>query len=291
VCRKLQGATAATLAGAVFQIRYTRRLPFDPLMTDESSTRFAPLIIAHRGARIEAPENTAAAFERAIDYPIDGVEFDVQMSADAVPVLFHDKTLKKITGTRKQVADLPWKTLETLDAGAWFGPSFAGEPLLTLQRLLEMFAGRTRLFIEIKVFAADRRSGRTAQLIDTVLGALADPRHAACRGSFSILSFDAQALVEAWHRAPDLAYVLDVAKADVKRLPALPSHALECLHGFCVHCGGISPSLVRWAHGLEKQVSAYTCNDPATLEKMREAGVDGILTDDPGWLVRQMKPQ
>jgi len=260
-------------------------------MTEESNTHSAPLIIAHRGARVEAPENTAAAFERATDYPVDGIELDVQMSADAVPVLFHDKTLKKISGHRKRVADLPWKTLETLDAGAWFGPSFAGEPLLTLQRLLETFAGRTRLLIEIKVFAADRRTGRTSQLIDAVLAALADPRHAACRGSFSILSFDARALLEAWRRAPDLPYVLDVARADAKRLPALSSPVLKCLCGLCVQCGGISPSLVKWAHGLGKQVLAYTCNESATLKKMLDAQVDGILTDDPGWLVRRLKPQ
>ena len=247
-----------------------------------------PLIIAHRGARAEAPENTAAAFDRAVAHPIDGVELDVQMSADGVALLFHDRTLKKIAGIRRRVADLPWEKLQEMDAGSWFDPAFAGEPVLGFDRMLEMLAGRTRLFIEIKVFKADRNSGRGVRLTDNVLRTLADAKYERHRDSFRILSFDQEILRYVGGRAPDLQLVLDVSKAGAKRLKQAPEHLLKHLSAFCIHVGGVSPGLVKWAHGIGKEVFVYTCNDEATLNKMMAARVDGILTDDPAWLTREL---
>ncbi len=244
-----------------------------------------PWVIAHRGARTEAPENTAVAFRRAMTYPIDGVELDVQMSADGKAVLHHDRTLKKVAGLRRRVADLTWDELRQLDAGSWFDPAFAGEPLLSFDEMLTWLAGRIRLFIEIKAFRADHRSGRAARLTDSVLKTLSDPKVARHRDSFRVLSFDPDVLRRAGERAPDLRLVLDVSKRDAKRLKQTPDGLLASLSAFCVHVGGVSQPLVDWAHGLGKGVFAYTCNDPATLKKLSAAGIDGILTDDPAWLV------
>ena len=240
-----------------------------------------PWIIAHRGARAEAPENTAAAFNRALDYSIDGVELDVQMSADGAAVLYHDRTLKKIAGTRRRVADLTWTQLQQLDAGAWFAPRFAGERMLGFDRMLELLVGRTRLFIEIKVFEADRRSGRALRLTEKVLETLAADRWAAYRDSFLILSFDADILRYAGDAAPGLQLVLDVSRTGAKRLMRTPEDLLERLTAFCVHTGGVTRRLVEWTHGLGKLMFTYTCNDPAMFETLSAAGTAGILTDDP----------
>lgn len=248
-----------------------------------------PWIIAHRGARTEAPENTGAAFRRALSYPIDGVELDVQMSADGAVVIHHDRTLKKVAGLRRRVADLTWEELRRLDAGSWFDPAFAGEPLLGFDEMMAMLAGRTRLFIEIKAFKADRRSGRAARLTDCVLRALSDSKAVQHHDSLWILSFDPDVLRYAGEQAPDLRLVLDVSKADARRLKKAPDTITGRLSAFCIHVGAVSGSLVDWAHGLGKQVFAYTCNDSATLKKLSTAGTDGILTDDPAWLVEEMK--
>lgn len=247
-----------------------------------------PLIIAHRGARAEAPENTAAAFAHAMAYPIDGIELDVQMSADGVALLFHDRTLKKVAGVRRRPGDLSWEKLQEMDAGSWFAPEFAGEPLLGFDRMLEMFAGRTRLFIEIKVFKADRRSGRAVRLTDSVLQALTGPRYSEHLELFRILSFDPEILLYAGGKDPGLQLVLDVSKAGAKGLQQSPKNRFEHLSAFCIHVGGVSPDLIEWAHGIGKEVFVYTCNDKGTLQKMLAARVDGVLTDDPGWLAREL---
>ncbi len=257
-------------------------------MDESEPLKDLPLIIAHRGARTEAPENTAAAFDRAMAYPIDGLELDVQMSKDGAVLLFHDRTLKKIAGIGRRVADLSWEQLQEMDAGSWFDPAFAGEPVLGFDRMLKMLAGRMRLFIEIKVFEADRRSGRAVRLTDNVLQALSDPKYSGRRDSFRILSFDPEILRYAGGRAPDLQLVLDVSKAGAKRLKQAPEHLLKHLSAFCIHVGGVSPGLVKWAHGIGKEVFVYTCNDVATLKKMMAARVDGILTDDPAWLTGEL---
>ena len=80
-----------------------------------------PLIIAHRGASAEAPENTLAAFRRAIELGADGVEFDVRLAADGVPVVIHDATLERTAGLKRRIADLTSDELAKIDVGSWFG--------------------------------------------------------------------------------------------------------------------------------------------------------------------------
>ena len=81
----------------------------------------APLVIAHRGASLRAPENTLAAFHQAIHDGADAVELDVRLSRDGVPVVLHDASLERTTGVAAQVADVTLDQLRRLDAGAWFG--------------------------------------------------------------------------------------------------------------------------------------------------------------------------
>jgi glycerophosphoryl diester phosphodiesterase len=79
-----------------------------------------PLIIAHRGASAVAPENTIAAFRRAIEVGADGVEFDVRLARDGVPVVIHDSTLERTAGLKRGVSDLTSEELSQIDVGSWF---------------------------------------------------------------------------------------------------------------------------------------------------------------------------
>ena len=114
-----------------------------------------PWIIAHRGARDEAPENTCSAFERALTYPIDGIELDVQMSRDGLVVVYHDWTIRRLARRGRYVFALDREELAALDWGAWFHPDFAGEPMPTLGGILSRLGPRTRWLIEIKSHPAD----------------------------------------------------------------------------------------------------------------------------------------
>lgn len=93
-------------------------------------------IIAHRGFSAIAPENTLAAFSAAIQHGADSIEFDIQLSADGVPVVIHDATLDRTTGVAGNVTEKTVAELKTLDIGAWFSEKYAGEQILTLQEVL-----------------------------------------------------------------------------------------------------------------------------------------------------------
>ena len=88
-----------------------------------------PRIVAHRGGGLLAPENTLAGIRLARNLGFDGVEFDVKLTADGVPVLMHDDTLERTTDGSGAVADTSYQQITELDAGGWFGNEFSGEPV------------------------------------------------------------------------------------------------------------------------------------------------------------------
>ena len=107
-------------------------------------------VFAHRGARAVAPENTLPAFARALELGADGIELDVQCSADGHLVVMHDFAVDKTTDGTGQVAALTLAELRRLDAGHAFGPAFAGVRVPTLEEVLDLVGNRCRLNIEIK---------------------------------------------------------------------------------------------------------------------------------------------
>lgn len=113
--------------------------------------------VAHRGWSGRAPENTLAAFRLAMAQPfVQWMELDVHLSRDDVPVVIHDGTLKRTTGSQGRVRDMTADQLSRLDAGSWFHPSFHAEGVPTLAQVLALTAGRCRLNVELKGDDADR---------------------------------------------------------------------------------------------------------------------------------------
>src|SRR6476660_6054695 len=117
-----------------------------------------PLILGHRGASAFAPENTLAAFSRAISDGADGIEFDVRLSRDGVAVVIHDASLKRTGLINRLVSDLTAAELGEVDVGNWFaerrnnpGQSFSGEKLPTLRQVFKFFTENNgRLYVEMK---------------------------------------------------------------------------------------------------------------------------------------------
>jgi glycerophosphoryl diester phosphodiesterase len=108
-------------------------------------------LIAHRGYSAMAPENTLASFQAALEQPIVGVEFDVHLSADGIPVVIHDATVDRTTNGQGKVAEKTVAQLQALDAGSWFHPRFAKETIPTLEEVLDLFSGTPmQLYIECK---------------------------------------------------------------------------------------------------------------------------------------------
>jgi glycerophosphoryl diester phosphodiesterase len=248
-----------------------------------------PWRIAHRGAREEAPENTRAAFERALEYPIDGIELDIRMSADGVPVIQHDPTLWRVARQRRRIAEQTYAQLALLDWGGWFHREFSDEPLLTLERTLSLFGGRTRLLLEIKASPADRASGHAERLTRKVVEQVGHARHEICGAHLFILSFDPHLLRLAHRLDSEGQYVFNVPQRHPElTLELMPATQTLHLTAICADVRTLSEKLVNWARARGLRVFTYTCNAPRQVRKAARLGVDAILTDHPGWLTRYL---
>jgi len=133
-------------------------------MSGKETFRFyrdQPLVIAHRGARDVAPENTLAAFRAAIDLDADGIELDVVRCATSEIVVLHDDSVDRTTDGSGLVQEIPLSALRELDAGAWFSDAFVDERIPLLQEVLDLIAPRFRINIEIcAAMASSKRSPR-----------------------------------------------------------------------------------------------------------------------------------
>jgi glycerophosphoryl diester phosphodiesterase len=243
-----------------------------------------PWCIAHRGAPKEAPENTRSAFLRALTYSVDGIELDVQMSADGVPVLYHDRTLHRVGGGRRRIADLPLAQLRLLDWGGWFHPDYTGEPLMTLDLLLAMLDRCPRWFIEIKSRPGERESGHACRLTEKVVAMISQPQYSAFQDRLYILSFDTEALVRAHRLAPHLRKVKNLAGNEAYANMGDTRH----LWAVDVPIEKLSPSIVQWARSRGLHIMGYTCNDSRQVAKATRLGVDAIISDRPDWLTRHL---
>jgi len=247
-------------------------------------TRKKPLLISHRGAHKEAPENSFRASELALAYGVDGIETDVQLSSDGVPVLFHNPTASHINGSRKRISSYTSEQLQTLNLGEKGGP--IGIP--TLAETLVSFSRRTRLLIEIKSRKPDQVSGRSDALTDKVVSAI-NRLPDTIQSNIYVLSFDPDVLIRTSRSAPQLKCVLNtdgtgdwcVPVADLIR----GSVALDFLSVVCLERKKLSSQAIAWAHEHGLDVFAYCCNTRSQVERALTLGVDGIMSDKPGWLV------
>src|SRR5690242_3713126 len=149
--------------------------------------RSRPLLIAHRGDSLRAPEQTLVAYRRAIDLGADMIEADVQLTRDLLPVMLHDRMLDRTTSGHGPVDEIDMAELAGLDAGSWFGAAYATERVPRLADLLDL-AGSVGLCLEAKGASDDGTMER-------VLLAIAEALEERGRiGTDVVASFDHRAL-------------------------------------------------------------------------------------------------
>lgn len=225
------------------------------------------LAIGHRGAAAHLPENTMPSFERALELGADALEFDVALTRDGVPVVIHDDTLDRTTNGHGPVEEALWADIARLDAGSWKN---LPTPVPTLAEVLEAFAPRTLLNLEIK------ESPRRAEIVDACLEAV--HRHdALSRVVFS--SFDHDALRLLRHLSPAARIgVLSEGTGFDKAMRCAAEIAAENVHPPVLL---VTPELVRAAHAAGLRVWTWTANSEAVIAKAIAAGADGLFSDYP----------
>jgi glycerophosphoryl diester phosphodiesterase len=222
-------------------------------------------IWAHRGASARAPENTMAAFRAAEEDGAHGIELDLHLSRDGVPVVIHDEDVRRTTDGRGAVSRLTLGQLRHLDAGRWFAPAFVGERIPTLQEVLEWAGGRLRLNLEIK----------SAEAAEAVRFALAP--YPQCRVLISSFNHTVLEQLHAANSALPLAFLVESPfwRRPLARAAACQAESFHPRHDL------LSQTLVGNCrrHGL--RVIPWTVDRLVDLRRMRRLGVNGVFSNDP----------
>lgn len=232
------------------------------------------LVIGHRGASSEAPENTLPAFRIAVQQKADLVELDYYHSQDGLPVVLHDKTLdrttdaaKKLNGKKIAIDSVSASQLKTLDAGSWFDAKFKGAILPTLEQALHEIQKGSVTLIEHKqgdaktLIALLKKLG----LVDKVV----------------VQSFNWSFLKDCRNENSSVVLVaLGSKELDQKRIDSMKS----IVSGFAWNHKDVSQQMIDLVHKNDRTMWVYTVNDQKTANHLTSIGIDGIITDKPGAL-------
>jgi glycerophosphoryl diester phosphodiesterase len=233
-----------------------------------------PRVIGHRGAAATAPENTLESIREAKRLGAGGVEFDAKLSADGVPLLFHDDTLERTTSGQGPVAAMAMRDIRRLDAGLWFGPQWRLAPVPLLEDALKLVA-ELDLAVNVEIKPCPGREVDTAKaVIATIRRSWPRRRQTLLLSSFSIASLRAARLA-----APELPRALLIWEKLEDWLAQ--ARALACVS---IHCADeyLTPG---WAAEIKAEgfgLAVYTVNDPLRARELLGWGVDAIITDRPG---------
>ena len=231
-----------------------------------------PIIIAHRGDKTHAPENTLAAFKLAAENGADAIEFDVKLTADERVFVLHDQTVNRTTTGTGKIFQLPFAVVRNLDAGGWFSEDYRGERIPTLDEVFETVGKRLYINIELTNYATPG-DGLVPKVVDLV------KKHG-LQDRMLFSSFFARNL-----------------QITRSLLPEVP-RGLLCMRGilgswgrtftwrgdyFALHpyLTDVDPGLVNRVQAAGKRVHVWTVNSEEDLKRMIGLGVDAIITDDP----------
>jgi glycerophosphoryl diester phosphodiesterase len=228
-----------------------------------------PWVIAHRGASGHAPENTLAAFERAVALGAGFIETDLHLTRDARFVAIHDPTLERTTNGKGNVRDSTLAEIRKLDAGLWFDREFMGQKVPTLEEIVEFAAKHDVIFyLELKYEAA-------WGMHHSLVGALQKSGGAAR----SIVISSSEPTLTALRQVDPSAMmglIFDEANQDHTKA------GIELgVRQLCPQYSLVTNEMVEQAHALDLQVATWTVDDAAAMRAMITAKVDGIMTNFP----------
>ncbi len=224
----------------------------------------APLIIGHRGASAVAPENTMAAFSEAIAAGADGIEFDVRLTRDGVPVIIHDNSLYRTARLRHRIAELTWAELQQIDASV---PS--------LDQLFKLFeSNNLGLYLEMKCDSPSEHlplAKACCQLINEY----------SLRERLMIECFDLNALVVVKNVDSEIKtaalfhHSLIPEQRVIEKALAIEASALALHHRLA------REPLVQQSRDAGLHVAVWTVDDPAWVARAKSTGIDALITNDP----------
>jgi len=241
------------------------------LRTCRTEPTIKPTIFAHRGARLQFPENTMPAFRAACDLGADGIELDLQRTVDGKLVICHDENLGRLAGIDINIKDMTWRQLSELNAGY----SFPGSPEVrfpSLEEFLSWFAW-TSLTVNIEI----KNSVFPYPLIESeILYAIDQYR---LRDRVIVSSFNFDSVVEMKRLAPDLSCAFLFKRWPNRALSAALEYGLDGLHPHFLNM--FVPGFVSRCRRHNIAVRLWTVNSPRVMRYAIRQGIDTLITDDP----------
>jgi glycerophosphoryl diester phosphodiesterase len=232
-----------------------------------------PAIIAHRGGSAYAPENTLAAFQKAVEQGADGIELDVHLSADGEVVVIHDSNLERTTNGAGSVYETPLAALKELDAGSWYGAEFNGEKIPTLDEVFELVGGRLFVNVELKGPGLLRSElpVRVAEIVER----------------FSLTQKVIFSSFNPW-QLRQIGKLLPQARLGMLLIPGVLAEIYRLISGVVVkpwayhpHFKTVTQKFSERSNKLGRSVLAWTVNDAEEITRLCRLGIYGIITDDP----------
>ena len=232
-----------------------------------------PRVIAHRGGGTLAPENTIAGLRCGLEHGYRAAEFDIMLSADGVPVLMHDPAFGRTVPGIGTVSETSAQLLATMDAGSWFGPKFAGEPVPSFADVIRYCKGE-RIWMNAEIKPSPGYAAETGRAAAALLKQMLAEDDAMALPLFS--SFSPEALMAARDIAPEIPRGL------------LIGHVPEDWQARLVQVGAMA---LHTSHKTLKQEQAkaikdagfglfcYTVDDPEVAHRLLDWGVDAFCTD------------
>lgn len=229
-----------------------------------------PLIIAHRGASSDAPENTISAFALAVEQAADGVEFDVQLSADGVPVVIHDSTVNRTTDGQGAVSKLSIDQLQELDGGD-------GRPIPTLDQVFETFGPTILYNVELKCGLWPNRN-LAAAVAERIEGHNLEEHVLVSSFNFFAIRLARQTLSP---RTP-------VAHLRMSGLSSFKHQLIKAEADNPQH-SMVNDTYMAWATRHNLLVNVWTVDDPLEAQRLVKLGVQSIITNRPGFIREKLQ--
>jgi len=250
----------------------------------------SPLIIGHRGASAVAPENTLASFARAFEDGADGIEFDVRLARDGVPVVIHDPSLLHTGLRRARVPKVTSARLGQIDVGSWFNRShrrlarlqFTRQTVPTLDEVFRLIARQPRqdlvAYVELKTV---RKKTLNDWLVEAVVEVI---RRHNFQSRVIVISFNLAAVAKVKELDPSLhtGALFGPRQRATKSARRIVAAALDCgAAEILVHHLIAKPKLLAIASEARLRPVVWTVEDPNWLKRAPAAGVRALMTNNP----------
>jgi glycerophosphoryl diester phosphodiesterase len=236
-----------------------------------------PLVLGHRGASADAPENTLAAFGLALEQGADGFELDVWRCGSGEVVVFHDEDARRVAGSALRIPRASLAELRRLDVGSWRGERFRGERIPLLSEVLAAFPAAV---VNVEMKAARLGDPRLAVAVARVL------REQGATGRVVVSSFDHLLLAAFRLAAPGVALGLLFEGGPAWEARAALAERLLRPPALHPQLGLVTPERARAWRARGRALHVWTVDDPADAERLCALGANAVITNGPR-LVRE----